>query len=256
MRGKGKMGRALMGQQPGDQGHTYEELRKVVAEVLSGKVKGPYPLNQYNDLRENVTRIIHEREGVISDNWRGRDPGLSEADRELLREIFWDFFRQGVILLGLNDDNPTFPFFRVSSFGKRILEGQDPYFFHDVSSYEQLVKSQVPQIDPLTLLYLKEAVQAFYSGCLLSATVMIGVSIEHSFLKLLDVIENNATHQTTFRNVFGEKTILRKFNKFKNVLETQLTAFAFGHQGRPGHQLRRYSVYDPQLQERVRSSER
>jgi hypothetical protein len=47
----------------------------------------------------------------------------------------------------MNDDNPQFPFFRVSSFGKKVLEGQDPYFFHDVSSYEQLVKTQVPQMN-------------------------------------------------------------------------------------------------------------
>src|SRR5262245_2263964 len=143
--------------EPGREGHTYEEIRKVVAELLSGKVKGPYPLNQYNDLRENVTRLIYDRAGRKPDSF-GTLPPLSEQDRELLREVFWDFFRQGVILLGLNEDNPQFPFFRVSSFGKKVLEGQDPYFFHDVSTYEQLVKTQVPQIDPLTLLYLKEAV--------------------------------------------------------------------------------------------------
>jgi hypothetical protein len=210
-------------QQPDKQRHTYEEIRKVVAELLSEKVKGPFDLKQYNDLRRNVTRILHEREGIKPDNW-GDEPALSEQDRELLREVFWDFFRQGVILLGVDDDSPMFPHFRVSSFGKKMLVGQDPYFFHDASTYEQLIKSEIPQIDPLTLVYLKEAVQAFYSGCMLSATVMIGVSIEHSFLRLLDVIENNRTHQATFRNAFGEKTILRKFNKFKNVLDTQLAA--------------------------------
>jgi hypothetical protein len=55
---------------------------------------------------------------------------------------------------------------------------------------------------------------------------MIGVSIEHSFLKLLDVIEANPTHQATYRNVFPEKTILRKFNKFKNILDSQIATLA------------------------------
>lgn len=205
--------------------HTYEEIRKVVAELLSGRTKGAMSTDQYANLRENVTRILYERAGKKPDSF-GTLPALSPNDRELLREVFWDFFRQGVIVLGSDDANAQFPHFKVTSFGKKVLEGQDPYFFHDVSTYEQLVTSQIPQIDPLTLVYLKEAVQAFYSGCLLSATVMIGVSIEHSFLKLLDVIESNPTHQAAYKNVFSEKTLLRKFNKFKNILDSHLSTLS------------------------------
>ena len=63
--------------------------------------------------------------------------------------------------------------------------------------------------------------QAFRSGCILSATVMLGVATEHTFLLLLDVIENSAKHQKTYAGVLQERTILQKFNKFRNILEQQ-----------------------------------
>jgi hypothetical protein len=69
--------------EPNRQGYSYEEIRKVVAELLSGKVRGPYPLDQYNSLRENVTRILNERQGGRPDNWV-HVPALTEQDRELL----------------------------------------------------------------------------------------------------------------------------------------------------------------------------
>lgn len=80
----------------------------------------------------------------------------------------------------------------------------------------------MPNVNDVTLQYLKEAMQAFRSGCILSATVMLGVATEHTFLLLLEVLEGNATHQKTFAAVFPERTVLQKFNKFRNILDTML----------------------------------
>ena len=55
-----------------------------------------------------------------------------------------------IIISGLNDANPDFPFFRVTSFGKKLLSGEQPYFFHDLSSYEKVIKDEVPDIDNTT----------------------------------------------------------------------------------------------------------
>ncbi len=64
--------------------------------------------------------------------------------------------------------------------------------------------------------------QEFKSGCLLSASVMLGVATEHTFAKLFETIERNATHAATFRNVSEQRTLLRKLNKFKNILDQNL----------------------------------
>src|SRR5205823_3503642 len=96
------------------------------------------------------------------------------------------------------------------------------YFFHDVSSYERLVRAEIPAIDDTTLLYLKEAMQSFRTGCILAATVMLGVATEHTFMLLIEGIEQNVAYAATFANVGNERTILQKVNKFKNILDQQI----------------------------------
>lgn len=121
----------------------------------------------------------------------------------------------------MNDQNPNFPFFRVSAHGKKIIENQDVYFYHDVSSYEAVIKQQVPSIDDVTLVYLREAMESFYGGCYLSSSVMLGVASEHTFLKLLDKIENGK-NKSTFKKAFDERHIYKKFEAFKNRLKQEM----------------------------------
>ena len=92
---------------------------------------------------------------------------MSLIDSDKFLEVFWDIFREGIITLGTSDKNRNFPYFRIAQHGTKIIENKDMYFFHDVSSYESVIKDNIPDIDEVTLLYLKEAVQAFYSGCYL-----------------------------------------------------------------------------------------
>ena len=106
-------------------------------------------------------------------------------------------FRQGIITLGLNDSNPEFPWFHLTALGERVVAGEDAYFVHDVSGYEKRIVKEIPKIDSVTLLYLKEALQTFRAGCVLSATVMLGVATEHTFLLLIEAIERNTSHKAT-----------------------------------------------------------
>ena len=164
--------------------------------------------------------MLARREGRIQPGHHGATYPLDPQDKELLLELFWDLFRQGVISLGRNDSNREFPFFHLTRWGRQLAEGQEAYFFHDVSSYEAAIRREVPNIDAVTLMYLKEAMQAFRSGCMLSATVMLGVSVEHTFELLVENLEAHATHKVAFAPVFGERTLLRKFNKFRAILDS------------------------------------
>lgn len=204
--------------------HSYEEIRDACLDVISGREKTSWGFGQYENLRQSVAELFVRRSGNAQSVQFGQQFELSSDESEMFREVFWDLFRQGVITLGLNDSNSEFPFFKVSQFGARIMQNQNAYFFHDVSSYSHLVQTNIPSIDQVTLLYLQEAMQAFKSGCILSATVMLGVATEHSFLLLLEDIEHNPKHEPTFRSVFKEKTILSKVNKFKHILDQSLNA--------------------------------
>lgn len=77
----------------------------------------------------------------------------------------------------------------------------------------------------VTLLYLKEAMQAFRSGCMLSATVMLGVAVEHTFKLLTDVIESNPAKKRLFGPVFTERSFLKQFNKFKDIVKQNIQEF-------------------------------
>jgi hypothetical protein len=204
--------------------HSHEEIRSAALDIIAGREQVAYSPEQYEHLRLGVGEVFARREGRIQPGHHGATYPLDRQDNEIFLEVFWDLFRQGIITLGLNDANREFPFIRPTQLGRHIATSQSAYFFHDVSSYERAIRAEVPSISDVTLLYLKEAMQAFRSGCILSATVMLGVATEHTFLVLLDVIESKSAHQKTYASVFQERTILQKLNKFRNILEQNLKA--------------------------------
>ena len=205
--------------------HSFEEIRGVAIDLLAERERATYELSQYQNLLTGVGEVFARREGTSQGRaYQGAGtfgPPLSPHDREIFLEVFWALFREGVITLGLNDSNREFPFFRVTEFGRRIAAHQQAYFFHDVSSYENQLRSEVPAIDDVTLLYLKEAMQSFRTGCILAATVMLGVAAEHTFILLIEKIEQSPGHSAVFASVAKERTILQKVNKFKSILDQQ-----------------------------------
>lgn len=203
--------------------HSYEELRSLTLDILAGRERPSYSPDQFAHLVIGVAEVVEQREGR-SDRRRGSDAQLSVTDRELVREIFWDLFRQGVITIGSDNANQNYPHFKVSQFGRRILENENTYFFHDLTTYTTLIKSNVPHINDITLLYLQEAMQSFKSGCMLAATVMLGVASEHTFLLLLETAEANAKYGARFASAAKERSLLQKFRKFKTALDQHVLA--------------------------------
>lgn len=203
-------------------GHSYEEIRAAAFDVLSGRIRTVYGVNQYRHFAIGVASALMEKSGHAGHSMSGSEATLGHEDADKFLELFWNLFREGVITLGFNDANPEFPWFRLTQMGSRMVNQADGYFVHDVSGYEKRILTEIPKLDPITLLYLKEALQAFQSGCLLSSTVMLGVATEHTFLLLMESVDKNKVHQATFSPVSKERTILQKVNKFKNILDQHL----------------------------------
>lgn len=191
--------------------HGYEEVRNVVMDILLGRERVRYEANQWQALIDGVQEVFSRRTRT--------DHRLHPDDAELVRDVFWDLFRQGFITLGMNNSNPTWPWFRLSHFGKAALQSQAPYRFHDTSSYLAMVKREVPDISPEAVAYLDEAVAAFYAGCLLASCVMLGVAAEAEFLRLIDVATASAQHGRLFSSVTRERVIRGKIDKMQAGLE-------------------------------------
>ncbi len=194
--------------------HTYEEIRAVIIDILLESEKVAYSPEQWASLISGVAEVFGRRERSAS----AERTRLHPFDAELVRDAFWDLFRQGFITLGLNDSNPEWPWFRLSHFGKNALQSQNPYRFHDQSSFLAIVQKEIPDISSVAITYLAEAVSAFYADCLLASTVMLGVAAEAEFLRLIDVASNGVTHGAKFIPVFKGRSIREKITKFQSAL--------------------------------------
>lgn len=204
--------------------HSYEEIRETVVDILTGRTHVAYPPTQWGNLTTDVAEVFSRHDRLTSPpaQFSYGQQNLHPNDAELVRDVFWDLFRQGVITLGLNDSNPNWPWFRLSHFGKNILGSQNPYRFHDTSSFISLIRKEVPDISSDAVVYLEEAVAAFYSGCFLATCVMIGVAAEAEFLRLLDIASSSPNYGTTFAAVKKETFIRTKIKKFEITLKPLL----------------------------------
>jgi hypothetical protein len=200
--------------------HSYEELREVVVEVLLNSSRNG--VNQFAELLEQVARKISRRDQApplaTGMAFPGANTQLHTNDANLILEIVWDLFRQGIITLGLNTSNPGWPWLRLSRFGTQTLESQSPYRFHDTSGFLRILQSEVPDIGAETVVYAEEAVATFYAECLLSTCVMLGVAAENEFLRLLQVASANPIHRSKFLPILKIPFIRTKISKFQEAL--------------------------------------
>lgn len=207
--------------------HSYEEIREVVIDILLGKENVPYEPSQFVHLCAGVNEVFARRDGSGSTgSYIGTSVPGHPQDAELVRDVFWDLFRQGAITLGLNNSNPNWPFFRLSHFGKQTLAAAGPNRFHDTASYLAHVRREVPDISEDTLPYLDEAVAAFYADCLLSSCVMLGVAAENEFIRLLQVADQSTSFPGIFQAAAANgfiRTRITKFHAALKPIQSQLT---------------------------------
>jgi hypothetical protein len=102
-------------------------LRGVALSVLLGEETAPYEPNQFKNLSVDVADVLSKRDGAEKPSWvsvGATYASLSDDDEEFLREVLADLQREGVLIEGLNPDNPRWPFFRLSSRAGEILAAQ------------------------------------------------------------------------------------------------------------------------------------
>jgi hypothetical protein len=199
--------------------NSYEDLRGIVIDILLGKEALTYPANHYGHLVLGVTEVLLRRGAAFKDEgYISGTPRMQNQDVELVRDIFWDLFRQGMITLGSNDSNDSWPHFRLSHHARQTLAQQSPYRFHDTSSYLKMVKNEAPIILSETETYLQEATATYYADCLLSCCVMLGVAAEIEFLKMVEVGCANAAHATIFERINAERHLRAKITRFQGSL--------------------------------------
>lgn len=106
----------------------------------------------------------------------------------LILEVFWQLTIEGIIAPGISGNQGGFPWFRVTAFGKKVIE-QKGYVPNDRLGYLRLLQSRVGQSDPTVLVYVTESLETFARGSLVASTVMLGVAAERVFELLCDSLQ-------------------------------------------------------------------
>ena len=115
--------------------HNYEELRDVVIYILLNAHSNG--MDKFDKLLEQTALALYKQGGVSQCRQyfsHGSATQLHPSNSELVLEIVWDLFRQGIVTLGLNASNPGWPWLRLSRFGENALQ-QSPYRFHDPAGF-------------------------------------------------------------------------------------------------------------------------
>ena len=229
---------------------THEDVRAAVLELIAEP-----NTDDYNSLPGRVATLLHQK-GFAVDKNKYQCPALRPDGQTMVAEVFWELFRQGIVTLGATLRGPDFPFFHVSEFGRKLLQNHDSYLFPDASSYEKKIRAAVPGIHLTTLLYLKEAMQAFKVGCILSSTVMLGVAAEHTFDLLMATIDGSPAHSKTYTAVKSERLLQRRINKFRECLERSYQGASSGLAGGSRYPFLWHSLPDTPIAKRCWSSNR
>lgn len=203
---------------------TYEEIRAAAVNTMLGRGHFPHGKpQQWLALKDAVAvTLMGPPSGNMGYGMGHAGNQLIPGDAELLREVFWDLFRQGYITLGLNEANAGWPFYTLSRFGTKMLSEGQPYRFTDTTSYLEMIRQHAPDLDDVAKTYLAEAVTAFHAGCLLAANVMLGVAAEHRFNLLVEAVASNSTYAPNFKAVLREKFALGRITEFQKRLPSIL----------------------------------
>ena len=199
--------------------HSYEELRDVVVNImLDASGNG---VDRFDKLLEQTALALYKRDESAQGRQyfsHGSATQLHPNDSELVLEIVWDLFRQGILTLGLNASNPGWPWLRLTRFGECALQ-QGPYRFHNNAEFMKALRSEAIDISPEAVVYLREAVAAFYMDCLLSTCVLLSIAAESEFLRMLRIAKSSGVYGSYFARIGDGLNIRAKMSRFQEAIK-------------------------------------
>lgn len=159
-----------------------------------------------------ITALAKQR-GLITDPSQ-----FTDDDQERVRELIWALILQGVLVPGMN---PNLPHIKVTAYGLNVLAVGD-FVPHDPDGYLGKLKSRIPNIDPIILIYVEQALATFRTGNYLPSAVMLGVASEKAMLLLVEsfrIAINDATKRGKFDQNTNSRPIKRQYEELRKRIE-------------------------------------
>ena len=148
---------------------------------------------------------------------------LEQADEDAIRECIWNLIIQGIVVPGSSNEGTyqsNLPWIQVTEWGGICLQ-KGEFLPYDTGSFLSRLKAQIPHLDQIVELYLKEALNSFRAGNYLSAAVMVGVASERILIVLRDVILNSVKEDDR-RKKFKESTENQTAKRIHDEIEKKL----------------------------------
>jgi len=157
-----------------------ELLRSCVLEALRRK-----PQTQFENLKYDVGPVARER-GLSVNEGSGGQVTLNSDDWRGLREITWQLVAEGVLVVGMDNSNESWPFLSLTEYGERYVKDQRATPLDQATFLAQVQKTGA--LDDVEQTYVKESLEAFRRNLPNAAAVMIGAASEHVLILLLNTI--------------------------------------------------------------------
>ncbi len=146
---------------------------------------------QLSDVAVWVKQRAQQDQAMPQDS-RFAQANLEKADEDAIRECIWGLIIQGIVVPGISNDGSygvNLPWLQVSEWGRACLQTGE-YVPHDTGLYLSRARAQIPDLDPVAILYLQEALNSFRAGNFIAAAIMMGVASEQILILLRDAIRN------------------------------------------------------------------
>jgi hypothetical protein len=190
------------------------------------------PTGQYDGAANGVAGLAIEH-GLLK---RAKEPlgdefsyALSNADsaalREAVRQEMWLLLGQGLLVFGMNENNPNWPWYRLTQRGIEAIRSQGPQPY-DPDGFLREFSSRNPSADPVIIAYLVEAIRAFNHGCPIAASVILGGASEKALLLLIETFESaiqDPAKKASFSKAY-RWTIHSKYQALKDALDQMISA--------------------------------
>lgn len=150
------------------------QIRQVIIEFL----KRP----DSNSKRSITFRHIRN-EGVL-DLCREKIPGFDKGDEERVYELFYELSLERIIVPDENTGPYQWPFYRLTTHGRRVL-AHPADCTYDPDGYVEQLKRRVPHVNDTVVFYVHQAVTCFSHRLLPAASVMLGCAAEKLILDLV-----------------------------------------------------------------------
>lgn len=201
----------------------YQQVFALVLEQLKLKSQG-----QYAELVDEVVALAMAKRLLPHSEARGfgSRANTHSHEAELVRQAYWDCVVKGLIVPGMNDSNPGWPWYRVTAQGRPTIDAGSPQPY-DRDGFIQHFRQMAPGADAIVDAYLVEAVVSFNSGCYRASAVMLGVASEQIVLLMIEAFTKALTDggkKAAFEKELRAWQILNKYQALKSRLDLMVAA--------------------------------